>query len=64
MTKVVSPQEVSGTVYTTVDFRAHPRPTEVYENLRVHEAQQGSPDSSCRAENDGMVEYSTLAIHQ
>ncbi|KAL6119752.1 uncharacterized protein ACO6RY_04266 [Pungitius sinensis] len=56
--------EVSGMVYTTVDFRAHPRPTEMYANLRMHKAQEGSPDSSWRAEDEGTVEYSTLAMHQ
>ncbi|KAM8862924.1 uncharacterized protein AB9W97_018043 [Spinachia spinachia] len=53
-----------GMVYTTVDFRAHPRPTELYANLRTHQSPEGPPDSSWRAENEGMVEYSTLAIHQ
>ncbi|XP_034394239.1 uncharacterized protein LOC117734184 [Cyclopterus lumpus] len=56
--------DTSGIVYTTVDFRAHLRPTEVYANLRMHQTQAGSPDSTWSAEPNGMVEYSTLAIHQ
>ncbi|XP_054465864.1 uncharacterized protein LOC129100292 [Anoplopoma fimbria] len=56
--------EMSGIVYTTVDFRAHQRPTEMYANLRMHKTQARSPDSTWSAEPDGMVEYSTLAIHQ
>ncbi|XP_041802576.1 uncharacterized protein LOC121613303 [Chelmon rostratus] len=56
--------ETSGIVYTTVDFRAHQKPTEVYANLRMHKTQAGALDSTCGAEHDGMVEYSTLAIHQ
>ncbi|XP_037630087.1 uncharacterized protein LOC119490647 [Sebastes umbrosus] len=56
--------ETSGIVYTTVDFRAHQKPTEVYENLRMPKAQAGAPDSTWSAEHDGMVEYSTLAVHQ
>lgn len=58
------PQEMSGIVYTTVDFRAHQKPTELYANLRMHETQAGGPNSTWSAEHDGMVEYSTLAIHQ
>ncbi|XP_045912260.1 uncharacterized protein LOC123975116 [Micropterus dolomieu] len=56
--------EMSGIVYTTVDFRAHQKPTELYANLRMHETQAGGPNSTWSAEHDGMVEYSTLAIHQ
>ncbi|KAM6929229.1 uncharacterized protein PEZ65_008541 [Lycodopsis pacificus] len=56
--------EMSSLVYTTVDFRAHLKPTEVYANLRMHKTQAGSADSTWSAEHDGMVEYSTLAIHQ
>ncbi|XP_042346903.1 uncharacterized protein LOC121946420 [Plectropomus leopardus] len=56
--------ETSGIVYTTVDFRAHQKLTEVYANLRVHNTQTAAPDSTWNAEHDGMVEYSTLAIHQ
>ncbi|XP_035511735.1 uncharacterized protein LOC118323813 [Morone saxatilis] len=55
--------EMSGIVYTTVDFRAHQKTTEVYANLRMHKTQVGVPDSTWSAEHDGMVEYSTLAIH-
>ncbi|XP_056279578.1 uncharacterized protein LOC130199814 isoform X1 [Pseudoliparis swirei] len=54
--------DMSGIVYTTVDFTAHLRPTQVYANLRMQQA--GSPDSTWSAEPDGTVEYSTLAIHQ
>lgn len=61
---VCLPQDTSGIVYTTVDFRAHQRPMEVYENLRTHSTQVGAPEFTCRAEGDGVVEYSTLAIHQ
>ncbi|XP_044068240.1 uncharacterized protein LOC122883519 [Siniperca chuatsi] len=56
--------EMSSIVYTTVDFRAHQKPTEVHANLRLHETQAGAPDSTWSSEHDGMVEYSTLAIHQ
>ncbi|KAM8754801.1 uncharacterized protein AB9X84_011498 [Acanthopagrus schlegelii] len=56
--------DTCGIVYTTVDFRAHQRPMEVYENLRTHATQVGAPESTWRAEGDGVVEYSTLAIHQ
>ncbi|XP_078111005.1 uncharacterized protein LOC144520823 isoform X1 [Sander vitreus] len=56
--------EMSAIVYTTVDFRAHQKPTEVYANLRMQKTQAGAPDSTWSAEHDGMVEYSTLAIHQ
>lgn len=55
---------MSGIVYTTVDFRAHQKPTEVYANLRMQKIQAAAPDSITSAEHDGMVEYSTLAIHQ
>lgn len=55
---------MSGIVYTTVDFRAHQKPTEVYANLRMQKTQAAAPDSITSAEHDGMVEYSTLAIHQ
>lgn len=61
---VCLPQDTCGIVYTTVDFRAHQRPMEVYENLRTHTTQVGAPESTWRAEGDGVVEYSTLAIHQ
>ncbi|XP_034065386.1 uncharacterized protein LOC117542044 isoform X1 [Gymnodraco acuticeps] len=57
--------EISGIVYTTVDFIAHEKPTtEVYANLRMHKTQVIAPDSTWSAEPDWMVEYSTLAIHQ
>lgn len=55
---------MSGIVYTTVDFRAHQKPTEVHANLRKHTTQAGAPDPTWSTEHDGMVEYSTLAIHQ
>uniref|UniRef100_A0A1A7YEB4 Modular domain immune-type receptor n=1 Tax=Iconisemion striatum TaxID=60296 RepID=A0A1A7YEB4_9TELE len=42
--------EKNNIVYTTVDFRPHQRPEEVYENLRM--------------QHDGTVEYSTLAIQE
>lgn len=51
--------EMSGVVYTTVDFRAHQKPTEVYANLRMHQTRVGDSD----AEHADTVEYSTLAIH-
>ncbi|KAM6981788.1 uncharacterized protein LKV04_012504 [Tautogolabrus adspersus] len=54
--------DTCGIVYTTVDFRAHKKPTEVFTNPRTHEAQSGAPHSIWRAEHDGMVEYSTLAV--
>jgi len=60
--KVCFLQDMSGIVYTTVDFTAHLRPIQVYANLRMQQA--GSPDSTWSAEPDGTVEYSTLAIHQ
>ncbi|XP_051805876.1 uncharacterized protein LOC127534542 [Acanthochromis polyacanthus] len=50
--------EMSGIVYSTVDFRAHQKPDEVYANLSVHKTRAEAPDS----EHAGMVEYSTLAI--
>ncbi|XP_029291788.1 uncharacterized protein LOC115011000 [Cottoperca gobio] len=56
--------EMSGIVYTTLDFRAHQKPTEVYANLRMPKTQAGAPDSTWSEEHDGVVEYSTLAIHQ
>nr|XP_046252547.1 uncharacterized protein LOC124063193 [Scatophagus argus] len=56
--------DTSGIIYTTVDFRAHQRPTEVCANLRTHKTQVRAPDSIWSANNDGMVEYSTLAVHQ
>lgn len=55
---------MSGIVYTTVDFRAHQKPTEVYANLGMHKTQAGAPDSNWSAERDGTVEYSTLAVHR
>ncbi|XP_008294545.1 uncharacterized protein LOC103368072 [Stegastes partitus] len=48
--------EISGIVYTTVDFRAHQKPDEVYANLSMHKARAEA------SEHAGMVEYSTLAI--
>ncbi|KAM7404627.1 hypothetical protein PAMP_011959 [Pampus punctatissimus] len=56
--------ESSGVVYTTVDFRVQQKPTELYANLRMHKTQAGAPDSTWSTEHAGMVEYSTLAIHQ
>ncbi|KAE8293393.1 hypothetical protein D5F01_LYC08504 [Larimichthys crocea] len=56
--------EISGIVYTTVDFRAHQKPSEVYANLKTYKTQMGDPDSTWSTELDGMVEYSTLAIHK
>ncbi|KAM9856035.1 uncharacterized protein ACBR49_002160 [Aulostomus maculatus] len=53
--------ETAGVVYTTVDFR--PKTTELYANVRMHQTQTGL-DSTRSTEYDGMVEYSTLAIHQ
>ncbi|XP_056240582.1 uncharacterized protein LOC130174617 [Seriola aureovittata] len=50
--------EMSGIVYTTVDFRAHEKPTEVYANLRMPKTQAAD------TERADIVEYSTLAIHQ
>lgn len=58
--KVFLPQEMGGVVYTTVDFRAHQKPTEVYANLRMPKTAAGAPDT----EHTEMVEYSTLAIHR
>ncbi|XP_076598129.1 uncharacterized protein LOC143327579 [Chaetodon auriga] len=58
------PLETSGIVYTTVDFKAHQKPTEVYANLKMYKTQAGALNSTCGTEHDGMVEYSTLAIHQ
>ncbi|XP_029995623.1 uncharacterized protein LOC115423059 [Sphaeramia orbicularis] len=57
--------ELSGIIYTTVDFKAHQKPTELYENLRMHTTQEGeeAPESAWRTEHAGTVEYSTLAIH-
>ncbi|XP_029363072.1 uncharacterized protein LOC115046689 [Echeneis naucrates] len=52
--------DMSGIVYTTLDFRAHQKPTEVYANLKKPKTQAGAADTA-HAE---MVEYSTLAIHQ
>ncbi|XP_040915807.1 uncharacterized protein LOC121196603 isoform X2 [Toxotes jaculatrix] len=52
--------EVSGIVYTTVDFRPHQKPTEVYENLKTPRTRAGAPETELAE----MVEYSTLAIHQ
>nr|XP_015823234.2 uncharacterized protein LOC107390810 [Nothobranchius furzeri] len=48
--------EKTSIVYTTVDFRRHRRPEEVYENLETM--------LDVQAEHDGMVEYSTLAIQE
>lgn len=62
--RCLPPQEMSGIVYTTVDFRAHQKPTEVHANLRKHTTQAEAPDPTWSTEHDGMVEYSTLAIHQ
>ncbi|XP_034552219.1 uncharacterized protein LOC117821816 [Notolabrus celidotus] len=56
--------DTSGIVYTTVDFKAHQKPTEVYANLKTHKTQSRAPDSTWSAEHGGMVEYSTLAVHQ
>ncbi|CAJ1085328.1 uncharacterized protein LOC117821816 [Xyrichtys novacula] len=56
--------DTSGIVYTTVDFRAYQKPTEVSANPRTHKTQSRVPESIWKAEQDGMVEYSTLAIHQ
>lgn len=57
----VSSQEVSGVVYTTVDFRAQQEPTELYANLRMQKTRAGALME--REEHAGMVEYSTLAMH-
>ncbi|KAM7404630.1 hypothetical protein PAMP_011962 [Pampus punctatissimus] len=46
------------------DFRVQQKPTELYANLRMHKTQAGAPDSTWSTEHAGMVEYSTLAIHQ
>lgn len=51
-------QEVSAVVYTTVDFKPLHKPSEIYENLRVANKQQGHGVS----ERAGAVEYSTLAL--
>ncbi|XP_055079044.1 uncharacterized protein LOC129456390 [Periophthalmus magnuspinnatus] len=52
--------EISSIVYTTVDFKAHESPTQIYENLRAPKIQEGH-----RApQHPGNVEYSTLAVHQ
>ncbi|XP_026187364.1 uncharacterized protein LOC113145164 [Mastacembelus armatus] len=56
-------QESSSIVYTTVDFR-NQKPTEVYANLRIQKTRPGDSDSTWSAGQAGMVEYSTLAIHQ
>ncbi|KAM7412033.1 hypothetical protein PAMA_021822 [Pampus argenteus] len=56
--------ESCGVVYTTVDFRVQQKPTELYANLRMHKTQAAVPDSTWSTEHAGMVEYSTLAIHQ
>ncbi|KAG7520062.1 hypothetical protein JOB18_021943 [Solea senegalensis] len=52
--------EMSGVVYTTVDFRAHQTHAELYANLGMPKTRAGSPHT----EHAEMVEYSTLAIHQ
>lgn len=62
--KLCLPQETSGVVYTTVDFRAQQKSTELYANLRMHKTQAGASDSTWSTEHAEMVEYSTLAIHQ
>ncbi|XP_029975044.1 uncharacterized protein LOC115408428 [Salarias fasciatus] len=54
------PQDLGGIVYTTVDFRAHEKPDQLYANLTMHRGAAGAPG----AEHDGTVEYSTLAVHQ
>lgn len=56
--RVCLPQELSSVVYTTVDFRAHQGLTELYANLRTNRPLASEPAE------DGMVEYSTLAVHQ
>ncbi|KAF7668807.1 hypothetical protein LDENG_00287040 [Lucifuga dentata] len=56
--------EMNGIVYTTVDFKPHQKPTELYANMGMHRARAGAPNSTCSTEQAGMVEYSTLAIHQ
>ncbi|CAL1606078.1 unnamed protein product [Knipowitschia caucasica] len=49
----------TSTIYTTVDFKAHQKPIEIYENLRSSGSQgQRAPQPV------GQVEYSTLAVHQ
>ncbi|KAK7878523.1 hypothetical protein WMY93_030359 [Mugilogobius chulae] len=52
--------EFSTIVYTTVDFKAHQKPTEIYENLR----EPKTPESHRAPLQSGNVEYSTLAVHQ
>ncbi|KAM3616977.1 uncharacterized protein V6R79_000480 [Siganus canaliculatus] len=56
--------EMNSIVYTTVDFRAHQKPPEVYANLKTHKTQVGDVTSKWRAEHSGMVEYSILAFNQ
>ncbi|XP_007570933.1 uncharacterized protein LOC103151041 [Poecilia formosa] len=51
--------ETSGIVYATVDFKPRQKPEGVYANLKEHR----TGESSSQADNAGMVEYSTLAIH-
>lgn len=60
LTKACLLQEVSGIIYTTVDFRAPQKPTEIYANLRMPKTEVGAAETECPE----MVEYSTLAIHQ
>ncbi|KAK2851323.1 hypothetical protein Q5P01_007599 [Channa striata] len=57
-------REMSGIVYTTVDFSFQHKPAELYENLRGYKTGPGAPSSTWNAEHAGMVEYSTLAINQ
>ncbi|KAF3696810.1 hypothetical protein EXN66_Car012488 [Channa argus] len=56
--------EMSGIVYTTVDFRTQQKPHELYTNLMLCKTGAGAPSSTWSAEHAGMVEYSTLAMNQ
>ncbi|XP_053280480.1 uncharacterized protein LOC128442191 [Pleuronectes platessa] len=53
--------EMSGVVYTTVNFTAREKSKELYSNLRIPKTRAAAPDPAVDTET---VEYSTLAIHQ
>ncbi|KAG7472602.1 hypothetical protein MATL_G00110450 [Megalops atlanticus] len=56
-----STQDVSGIVYTTVDFKPRENPAELYANLRVPRSPAASsPETS--PEPDYAVEYAALAV--
>ncbi|XP_054641981.1 uncharacterized protein LOC129187105 [Dunckerocampus dactyliophorus] len=56
--------ETAGVIYTTVDFCHQDEPVELYANVNIQKARTGGSHSHGRAEHDGEVEYSIVALHQ